>query len=100
MIDPKYLQFGKDAVERVHKYSEKLYMAFYKGKILDVGKTGYKRRGDLILALSKIFMSEVYQDISTVSGGYKPENWRIAQGRCKEVVEEIIKDNIIEIRYI
>jgi len=60
MIDPKYLQFGKNVAERVHKYSEKLYMAFcelpthagdgwvlrlhYKDKILDVGKTGYKRR--------------------------------------------------------
>jgi len=42
-------------------------------------------------------MSEVYQDISRTTGGYKPENWRIAQGKCKEVVEEIIKNNIIKL---
>lgn len=100
MIDPKHLQYAHDAINRVAKSSEKLYMAFYNGRLLDVGKTGYIRRGDLILSLSKTFMSNVYTDLSRATGGYKSENWRIAQGKCKEVIEEMIKDNIIEIRQI
>ncbi len=46
MIDPKHLQYAQDAINRVAKSSEKLYMAFYNGRLLDVGKIGYIRRGD------------------------------------------------------
>lgn len=107
MIDPKHLQYAQDAINRVAKSSKKLYMAFYNGRLLDVGKIGYTRRGDLILSLSKTFMSNVYTDLSRATAdlsrataGYKSENWRIAQGKCKEVIEEMIKDNIIEIKHI
>lgn len=100
MIDPKHLQYAQDAINRVAKSSKKLYMAFYNGRLLDVGKIGYIRRGDLILSLSKTFMSNVYTDLRRATAGYKPKNWRIAQGKCKEVIEEMIKDNIIEIKHI
>lgn len=100
MIDPKYLEIGKLAIERVHKGSNKLYIAFHNGKILDVGKVVYIKRGDLVSALCSKFISDIYRDISNNSGAYAHENWKIAKRHCKEAVEQLIKDNVIEIRHI
>lgn len=100
MIDPKYLQFGKNTIERIYGYSNEIYIAFHNKKLLNIGKIGYKRRGDLVSALARAFAGEIYHDICKTSGSYGRQNWRDAERMAKEVIEEMIKDNIIEIKCI
>lgn len=97
MIDPKHLQIAKEVIERVEKRSVRLHMAFCNGKPLDVGKGIYGRRGDLIRALSSCCTSLIYRDISNTLG-HRREIWKTAKDESKKAIEQLIKDNIIEIR--
>lgn len=99
MVDHKHLQMAKEVIERIEKRSVRFHMAFCNGKPLDVGKGIYGRRGDLIRALSSSCTNLIYHDISNTLG-HRRENWKTAQDESKKAIEQLIKDNIIEIRYI
>lgn len=80
----------------------KRYAAYYKGRLLGIGRVVYQRKGDLRNRINDMIANIMYYFMNTGVGYDDPKHvpWSFAKEKSKDLAQELINDGIIEIKEI